>query len=481
MDSYSITKPVGGVAVVDIPSNSSSGGGSSPTTTAAVINYSPSAAVAAMASTPPEPNIIIDMTDQWYTASAATGATGLKVQRRTFWRNTIGTVLVPFVFFGAPVLSTVYDTGSRFPVNTTALWLRYLFKMHPLLPLNIILLLGTVALNSWILYKIFDVLIRLLFIGELHIYYIDVVIDMIDWLPIVVAIDMFWLKGYVVRQVVIKLDTVVITHFSQSVPPATVIMKVSVLVLLVIVCHCISFSTLQWKIDKGVTWLTTQSYLYDLAHGCVSWFLMPVYIVFTMGIQLKYRQINDYLNHLTRISERPEQFHMKQIKFLFKTSATLIKRMNYTFNQLMSLFFSLLMLEMTIDFGYTMFTLYLFVYKLNKIEDPGAQLEFSKGLVRVLSADLLVQGIRLGLIAVTGLSMVRVNYESRSVPVHFYDWMSQFTHTVSPQIYQSFRLLRYYMISKIENIDSPALLVITFLKNTPFIGQKITPRNHNYY
>ncbi|CAG2109316.1 unnamed protein product [Medioppia subpectinata] len=366
------------------------------------------------------------------------------------------------------------DDNSR--IDNTSKWLKSIFKNMMLLPVNIISLVIALVLNAWLLVILGDIIYRLFILGHVPKDLWDTIFDFFEIIPIILTVDLFWSKGYLIRDVIAELDFDLIT--TRQIQSINIVFKLIVLIVICLAIHIIGYITFEYRLRTGYTFETKVEYFGHLPHRVVNTFLIPVYITFASAIHFKYKQMNDFIKQLVNTSEAPELMHLREIKCLFKTNAKLISRVNNAFNLVMTTFFIIILVGIIRDSFYTFYAILAYI-SFTKSTENGEDLtenDIIKQMVRCISADIVVIGMKLLLIGATVGQMLAVNYESRATPIHFNDMFSQFEHIIQPVLYRSFRLLKYYMKSRLEKTDRPALLNITLLSSIPALRSRLTAR-----
>ena len=155
--------------------------------------------------------------------------------------------------------------------------------------------------------------------------------------------------------------------------------------------------------------------------------------------------MNGYVKQLIARSERPDATHLKEIKLEFKSNGQLIARINSTFNLVMSAFFAVILIGIGRDCLHTFWSILAYTSFLKAI-DSGSdryQLDLMREMVRCISADVLVLGMKFSLLGITAYQMIAVNRESRSAPIHLNDLFSQFDHLLQTDLYRNVRLVLF--------------------------------------
>ncbi|CAG2180592.1 unnamed protein product, partial [Oppiella nova] len=150
-------------------------------------------------------------------------------------------------------------------------------------------------------------------------------------------------------------------------------------------------------------------------------------------------------------------------------------------NLVMSAFFLIIFVGIVEDSFYSFYSILAYISSTKAsiaTDTPVTENPLLNEMVRCISADVVVLVIKLSLIGATVMQMLSVNYESRATPIHLNDMFSQFEHIIQPILYRSFRLLRYYMLSRLEKTDRPALLNISLLSSIPILRAKLTARTN---
>ncbi|CAG2106668.1 unnamed protein product [Medioppia subpectinata] len=138
----------------------------------------------------------------------------------------------------------------------------------------------------------------------------------------------------------------------------------------------------------------------------------------------------------------PDLSRLRDIKRKFKTNADNMVCINKAFNVVMSVFIITILLDMIID---TFDTVILFFAYWARPDD-----------------------------STLGPAMIR----SRAAPIHLCDTFSHFDYTIKSESYRSFRLLKYYMSSRLERTETPALLCISVFLFFGFLSQRFTARTN---
>ena len=186
-------------------------------------------------------------------------------------------VMSPFVLTGAPVLSSIISDDNQ-GLDTTRKWLKYVMTTPKLLPVNGLGVVITSGLNLWMFYLLFDIFVKLFILGEVPKHFLDTLYEIFEVIPIVLAVDLFWIKGYLLKDVIYRLDTISLDPNESNTRP--VVIKLIVIYVLCLSLHVINYFTFQWRLQFGYTSETSEEYLEHLPHRLVNTFLIPVYITF---------------------------------------------------------------------------------------------------------------------------------------------------------------------------------------------------------
>ena len=145
---------------------------------------------------------------------------------------------------------------------------------------------------------------------------------------------------------------------------------------------------------------------------------------------MRFRRMNVYLKGLITNLERPDSSHLREIKTEFKTSGLIIGRINSTFNIVISVFFGVIILGMTVDGLYLFYSIIAYMAFMKGQAEGSAMkdLQHLKELVRCISADVLVLIMKGSLIGITVMQMMAVNHQSRIAPTYLTDFFSQFQY-----------------------------------------------------
>lgn len=159
--------------------------------------------------------------------------------------------------------------------------------------------------------------------------------------------------------------------------------------------------------------------------------------------------MNEYIKHLIETTEKPELKHLREIKDSFRQNSDLISRINSSFNLVMSAFFAVILIIIIRDSVYTFYSImaYMsFMKALNNDSDIN-QLEMLRDMVRCVSADVVVLGMKFALIGMTVWHMIAVNHESRLTPIYLNDWFTQYNHPIDDDLYHSVIILKFIIIN----------------------------------
>ena len=244
-----------------------------------------------------EVNVVMHVGNHWSPHSAP-GTLLYDRPSTDFWRKTIAIVMIPFVFTGAPVLSSIISLNSD-QINSTSKWLKYIFSKPRILPLNVLAIIITSVLNLWLIYLFSDLFIKLFILGEIPNYFIDSLYDSIELIPILLAVDLFWVKGYLLRDVIFKLDTISLN--SEQPNQMAIIVKLIVIYLMCFSLHIINYLTYQWRLSFGYTGQTPSDYFKHLPFRIVNTFLIPVYITFLCVSYSLLNKIHNYFDEYKTI------------------------------------------------------------------------------------------------------------------------------------------------------------------------------------
>lgn len=196
-----------------------------------------------------------------------------------FWRNAIILVLMPFVLTGAPILSILFTSGEYDKREMSmVMWLKFVLSSQSFLALNIISLLVTLALNGWMFYLFFDILICVFIHGKVSGGFTQAIFEFFETLPVALMVDFLWIKGWRLRQILsVTNSTLWRSDQIGRIPHA---IKLSVSLLLCILLHVINYFTFKFKLEEGLTSETLSEYFGHLPHRLINSFLFPVYMAF---------------------------------------------------------------------------------------------------------------------------------------------------------------------------------------------------------
>lgn len=196
-----------------------------------------------------------------------------------FWRRTIATVMMPFMLTGAPIPSAILTTSFELetPVNSTINWFRSMTS-GKILPFVGVTLIITLFLNGWLFFLLSDIFIKLFIVGEVPFYFMETLYEIFEVIPIVLAVDLFWVKGYLLKEIIYKMDRISTNSIQTN--QLETYLKLIVVYVICISIHVINYFTFQWRLKFGYTSESNSEYFKHLPHRLVNTFLIPVYITF---------------------------------------------------------------------------------------------------------------------------------------------------------------------------------------------------------
>lgn len=217
-------------------------------------------------------DVIMDVQDKWSPPITPVD------RQNMYWRNTIATVMSPFMLTGAPVLSSVLIADNSDDIDSTFKWLKSLFTNTKILPLNALTITITTALNSWLLYLTLEIIYYLFILGEVPKNFAETLLEFSEIVPIILAVDLFWFKGHLLRDVILQFDSVDIV--SQQKISINITIELLIIYILCFSVYIINYFTFQWRLKFGFTAETSEEYFEHLPHRVVNTLLIPVYISF---------------------------------------------------------------------------------------------------------------------------------------------------------------------------------------------------------
>ena len=210
---------------------------------------------------------------------ASDGSNACVSKLSNFWKNAIIIVMMPFVITGAPILTILFTAGQvEKGTFTMVKWIKFILSGGNFLILNLISLLITLALNGWLLYLFFDILIALFVYGQISGGFAQNLFEFFETLPVVLLVDFFWIKGFRLRQIIQITNSTLWQSGNISYAPN--IIKLSLALVLCVLLHIINYFTFKFKLDQKLTIETLTEYFGHLPHRLINSFLFPVYMAF---------------------------------------------------------------------------------------------------------------------------------------------------------------------------------------------------------
>ncbi len=188
--------------------------------------------------------------------------------------------MIPFSLSGAPVLHFLLQRSNYFDNSNDSSfkWLKSLLSNVFLFPLNVILILVTLTINVWAIYLLGNIVISLFILGEVPKHFMNNIYELIETLPLIISVDLFWFKGFLLNDLINQLDYISLESTKMTRPSLT--LKLLFIYAITFALHIIGYFTFDWKLKYGFTSESLTEYWEHLPHRVLSTFLPPLYITF---------------------------------------------------------------------------------------------------------------------------------------------------------------------------------------------------------
>ncbi|XP_037044593.1 uncharacterized protein LOC119080385 [Bradysia coprophila] len=349
------------------------------------------------------------------------------------------------------------------------------------------MILLSVFYNLVLIYMIGYFFYVLLFTGKFDQMFETSCIEIVRNLPILVPLNLFWLKGYRIQNCVASFD-----HFTLSISriylsgakitaPSGCRLKLLMVYALLILAHAIHYAieyyqtdaveTLSDKSSASAIW----SAVFEYSSAILMTLFIPIYCTFCWAVNYQLELFFEYVNVLINIRAVPTYEYFDQFKRCYRKIADDIMFVN----QLFALYLSVVMVIVgQMIYGEAsnlgMRILSIVIEMFTKGDDAAEATVKTLALseIRLIVGAVVIVLLYIGLFGFTYWQAVLVNDNVRYLHVWINDFVTEPASRLPSQLFEGFTLLKWYIHSRLEQ-ERPALLNIMLVNVVPFLATRL--------
>ncbi|KAJ6639630.1 hypothetical protein Bhyg_12377 [Pseudolycoriella hygida] len=403
----------------------------------------------------------------------------------TYWRTNFMLCCLPLIAWGIPT----HLIFRRRQIETTKEWLTFLCPCSSPCSslLTFVLVLLTIAYNCTFVYMIGYFFYVLLFTGELDAQFVECGIQILRNLPIIVPLNIFWIKGYSVRNCVASFDkftlsiSTIDTNGAIIKPPPGCRVKMFLVYIILIVAHVLHFliqsystdiSTLPNKSPTQTVW----SVVFEYSTAILLTMIFPIYCTFCWAVNYQLNLFFEYVKVLISTQAAPKYEHFDEFKRCYRKIADDIMFVNQMFAIYLSVIFLIvgqLIFGELENLGMRLINIVMEIF--TKDEETGSKAQtqaLSLPEIRMMVGACIILLCYFGLFGFTFWQAVLVNDNVRYLHVWINDFVSEPVSRIPTDLYEAFTLLKWYIHSRLEQ-ERPALLNIMAVNLVPFLAARL--------
>jgi hypothetical protein len=136
----------------------------------------------------------------------------------------------------------------------------------------------TLTINVWAIYLLGNIVISLFILGEVPKRFMSNIFELIETLPLITSVDLFWFKGFLLNDLINQLDYISLESTKMTRPGLT--LKLLFIYAITFALHIIDYFTFGYKLKYGYSSESLTEYFEHLPHRVLFTFLPPLYITF---------------------------------------------------------------------------------------------------------------------------------------------------------------------------------------------------------
>ncbi|OXA63833.1 hypothetical protein Fcan01_01600 [Folsomia candida] len=286
------------------------------------------------------------------------------------WRTNFIIVFTPLLLWGFPIHLLFLHPGKIYSGGTKQ-WLKSSFTC-PHVILTVLTALVCLVFNIALFYALGRLVQTLIINGKVTLEFFDLVTTLFSILPIAVPLNLFWLKGYQLRNFIIftSNETNLIkakkqvdaegAEFDRISNKRTTLILIYVSILLIHVLDQVSnFYTndiskqANFAIQDQI-WIVAMNYFIPV----LSTFVLPIYACFCFLIRYQIDLAQEYVEALIKMNVGPTYDHFDEIKKMAKDILDSVMMTNSTFSIILSVVVIMVGFELWGEVGHLVLTLF---------------------------------------------------------------------------------------------------------------------------